>query len=85
MAAGGERQDNASADTQAVLPSTGPPPKPSQTSSLRSEDDEDEEEIEPRLKYTKLTAQLASIYRKDDSTSACLTSGDKLVLARPIS
>lgn len=47
--------------------------------SIEDEDDEEEEETEPTLKYTKLTGNLASVYRNGDSSSTCLTAGDKLV------
>lgn len=42
-------------------------------------DEEEEEEDEPRLKYTKLTASLASVYRNGDATSTFLVGGDKMV------
>ena len=40
---------------------------------------EEDEEDEPRLKYTKLTASLASVYRNGDDTSTFLVAGDKMV------
>lgn len=46
------------------------------------DDDEDEDE-EPRLKYTKLTGSLATVYRNGDATSALLLAGDKMVCAAP--
>ncbi|GAB7365841.1 hypothetical protein MBLNU230_g7173t1 [Neophaeotheca triangularis] len=42
------------------------------------EDDEDDED-EPKLKYTKLTGNVAGIYRNNDSTSAFTVAGDKMV------
>lgn len=44
-----------------------------------SDGDEEEEEEEPRLKYTKLTASLASVYRNGDDTSTFIVAGDKMV------
>ena len=43
------------------------------------DEDDDEEEEEPRLKYTKLTANLASVYRNGDDTSTFIVAGDKMV------
>lgn len=43
------------------------------------DDEEDEDESEPKLKYSRLTGSLASVYRKGDSTSSVLTVGDKTV------
>ena len=43
------------------------------------EDGEDEEEEEPKLKYTRLTGSLSSVYRGGDATSAFLVAGDKMV------
>ena len=40
--------------------------------------DEDEGE-EPKLKYSRLTGNLTSIYRNGDSTSAFSIAGDKMV------
>lgn len=78
----GERQDDALASTEAGQERLVSPVTMSSTQSAHDADEEeDEEESEPRLKYTKLTSQLGSVYRKDDSASACLTSGDKLVLS----
>ncbi|KAL1301650.1 hypothetical protein AAFC00_005872 [Neodothiora populina] len=44
------------------------------------EDDDDEEDGEPKLKYTKLTGSLATVYRNGDATSASLLAGDKMVI-----
>ena len=41
---------------------------------------EDEEEDEPRLKYTKLTSGLSSVYRNGDATSSFLVAGDKMII-----
>ena len=43
------------------------------------EDEDEEEEDEPRLKYTKLTGSLTSVYRNADDTSTFVVSGDKMV------
>ncbi|KAK5125176.1 hypothetical protein LTR85_000852 [Meristemomyces frigidus] len=43
------------------------------------EEDEDEDE-EPKLKYAKLTGNLSSVYRSNDSTSAFTVAGDKMVM-----
>lgn len=43
------------------------------------EDEEEEEEREPNLKYSRLTSNLAAVYRNGDSTSSFLAAGDKLV------
>lgn len=45
--------------------------------------DEDEDEDEPKLKYSKLTGSLASVYRNGDATSASLLAGDKMVCTTP--
>lgn len=42
-------------------------------------DEDEEEEEEPRLKYTKLTGNLASVYRNGDDTSKFIVAGDKMV------
>jgi len=42
------------------------------------EDNEDEEE-EPKLKYTRLTGNLGSVYRSGDATSSFIVAGDKMV------
>jgi hypothetical protein len=44
------------------------------------DDETDEEEDEPKLKYTKLTGNLANVYRNGDSTSAFAVVGDKMVI-----
>lgn len=44
------------------------------------EEDEDEhEEDEPKLKYTRLTGNLGSVYRNGDATSSSIVAGDKMV------
>jgi hypothetical protein len=43
-----------------------------------TEDTEEDEDEEPRLKYTRLTGNLAGCYRSD-STSSFLVAGDKMV------
>lgn len=75
----GEREDDSPVQVES-RPKSHSTHDMSPAQSSRDEDvEDDEEEAEPHLKYTKLTAQFASVYRKDDSTSACLASGDKLV------
>lgn len=46
---------------------------------MDEDDDEDEEDEEPKLKYTKVTSSLASVYRNGDATSSSLVAGDKMV------
>ncbi|EON67066.1 hypothetical protein W97_06183 [Coniosporium apollinis CBS 100218] len=41
---------------------------------------DDEEEDEPKLKYTRLTGNLASVYRGGDATSASMVAGDKMII-----
>ena len=43
------------------------------------EDDEDEDE-EPRLKYARLTSNIAPVYRNGDATSSFLVSADKMII-----
>ena len=43
------------------------------------EDDEDDDE-EPRLKYARLTSNIAPVYRNGDATSIFLVSGDKMII-----
>ena len=45
-----------------------------------SEEEDEEEEDEPKLKYTKLTGSLSSVYRNGDATSAFMVGGDKVVV-----
>ena len=45
-----------------------------------ADDDDDGPDDEPKLKYTKLTGSLASLYRNGDSTSASTVAGDKMAL-----
>ncbi|EMD00323.1 hypothetical protein BAUCODRAFT_21937 [Baudoinia panamericana UAMH 10762] len=44
------------------------------------EEEEEEEDEEPKLKYAKLTAGLTGVYRNNDSTSAFLAAGDKMII-----
>jgi hypothetical protein len=44
------------------------------------EDDDDEEEEEPKLKYAKLTGNLAGVYRNGDFTTAFCVAGDKMIM-----
>lgn len=43
------------------------------------DDDDDEEDEEPRLKYARLTQNLAGVYKNADATSSFLVAGDKMV------
>ena len=43
------------------------------------EEEEDEEDEEPKLKYARMTAHLAPLYRNGDATSTFLVAGDKMV------
>lgn len=43
------------------------------------EEDEDDEDEEPRLKYARLTQNLAGVYKNADATSSFLVAGDKMV------
>ncbi|KAK4982400.1 Vacuolar protein sorting-associated protein 41, partial [Elasticomyces elasticus] len=48
------------------------------------EEEEEGEEDEPKLKYTKLTSSLGSVYRNGDATSSFVVAGDKMhVLSVP--
>lgn len=44
------------------------------------DEEEEEEDEEPKLKYAKLTGNLANVYRNGDSTSAFTVLGDKMVV-----
>lgn len=59
------------------------PPENGNSGALHDETDNDDgsdgEEDEPRLKYSKLTGGLASVYRNGDATSCFLVAGDKMV------
>jgi len=56
-------------------PATNEPPPPTE-----EEHEEDEgEDDEPKLKYTRLTGNLASVYRGGDATSSSMVAGDKMV------
>lgn len=55
-----------------------------ETTDEESEEEEDEEEVddedeEPRLKYARLTQNLAGVYKNADATSSFLVAGDKMV------
>lgn len=43
------------------------------------DEDEDDEDEEPRLKYARLTQNLAGVYKNADATSSFLVAGDKMV------
>jgi len=44
------------------------------------DDDEEEDEDEPKLKYARMTSQLAPVYRNGDATSCFLVGGDKMII-----
>ena len=50
-----------------------------------TDEEEEEDEEEPQLKYTKLTGNLASVYRGGDDTSASFVGGDKMVRRESLS
>lgn len=43
------------------------------------EDEDEDEDDEPRLKYARLTQNLAGVYKNADATSSFLVAGDKMV------
>ncbi len=63
---------NASTSTPAATAATDP-------SSDDDDEDEEGEEEEPKLKYTRLTGSLSTVYRNGDATSAFIVAGDKMV------
>jgi vacuolar protein sorting-associated protein 41 len=87
--------ESETAEDTAAAPKTPPPrdqraasatSATPQSDDIISEDgsDEDEEEDEegddePKLKYTRLTDSLGSVYRNGDATSAFTIAGDKMV------
>ncbi|KFA51138.1 hypothetical protein S40293_04764 [Stachybotrys chartarum IBT 40293] len=44
------------------------------------EDDDDDDDDEPRLKYTRLTQHLGSVYRNGDATSTFFVASDKMIM-----
>lgn len=44
-----------------------------------ADDDGDDDDDEPRLKYTRLTKSLGSVYRNGDAVSCNLVFGDRMV------
>lgn len=50
-----------------------------QDSEVEEDEEEDEVEEEPKLKYTRLTSNLAPVYRNGDATSSSMVAGDKMV------
>lgn len=86
-----ERDDGASGDevktpTAPVAPEPSTPKNRSRApteASVKTEGTEDTEEEdedeEPRLKYSRLTGNLAGCYRSD-STSSFLVAGDKMIV-----
>lgn len=64
------------------------PPQPASNGEHRAEHESDDEsdddaDEEPKLKYTRLTASLAPIYRNGDATSTFMVAGDKMVRPSP--
>ncbi|KAF2224429.1 vacuolar assembly protein-like protein [Elsinoe ampelina] len=53
---------------------------PLEANEVDESEDEDQEEDEPRLKYTKLTGNLSTVYKNGDDTSCFLVAGDKLIM-----
>jgi len=61
-----------------------PPPEPATNgpqSTVEQHDEDEEDDDEPKLKYTRLTGNLASVYRGGDATSSFKVAGDKMVRA----
>lgn len=48
------------------------------------EEDDSEDDEEPRLKYTRLTRSLGSVYRNGDSVSCSLVFGERMVKFNPV-
>ncbi|KFA62023.1 hypothetical protein S40285_02146, partial [Stachybotrys chlorohalonatus IBT 40285] len=44
------------------------------------DDDDDDDDDEPRLKYTRLTQHLGSVYRNGDATSTFFVASDKMIM-----
>jgi len=57
-------------------PATNGPP-----STVEQHDEDEVDDDEPKLKYTRLTGNLASVYRGGDATSSFIVAGDKMVRA----
>lgn len=81
-----EEHDESSAKTPTAAepnPSTPRRQRASTQTSVKTEEtadteEEEEDDEEPRLKYSRLTGNLAGCYRSD-STSSFLVAGDKMV------
>ncbi|KAF1988165.1 hypothetical protein K402DRAFT_452894 [Aulographum hederae CBS 113979] len=56
------------------------PPKLEKEADSDDDEDEDDGDDEPKLKYTRLTGQLGSVYRNGDATSSFTVAGDKMVI-----
>lgn len=60
-------------------------PDPTETADAESggansdEEEDEEDDEEPRLKYTRLTRSLGSVYRNGDSVSCSLVFGERMV------
>jgi len=70
---------NAGHDAPGSVSSHGISRQPGNETDEEETDEDEEEDVEPNLKYIRLTTNLASVYRNGDSTSCFITSGDKMV------
>ncbi|KAK5014476.1 hypothetical protein LTR16_003228, partial [Cryomyces antarcticus] len=50
----------------------------SEDHGTEDEEDGEDEDDEPKLKYTRLTGSLGSVYRNGDATSSFVVGGDKM-------
>lgn len=81
-AASTEDESSAVTNEEPKLERTESHAKPAQHDSEADDgddDDDDEADEEPKLKYTRLTSNLAPVYRNGDATSSFLVAGDKMV------
>lgn len=82
VAASIEDEPSAAAHDEQKLERTANNGKPAEQDTESEDEEEDEEEEadeEPKLKYTRLTSNLAPVYRNGDATSTFLVAGDKMV------
>lgn len=61
------------------LPSAETPDAESGGAASDEEEEEEEDDEEPRLKYTRLTKSLGSVYRNGDAVSCSLVFGERMV------
>ncbi|KAF1970390.1 hypothetical protein BU23DRAFT_538104 [Bimuria novae-zelandiae CBS 107.79] len=78
-AAANEDEPSAAARDEAKFERTTSNGKVAEQES-ESEEEEDDADEEPKLKYTRLTSNLAPVYRNGDATSTFLVAGDKMVV-----